>query len=166
MTTPTREVQTQDSQKKTPKEPKRQTLQVKRAKKGQGRPSKVENTNKGIVIREEPKKNHVNKPTQGTQLETKNDKGKRVGKRKDKLPFLSFLPKKKLPFVSNDEGKDHCLTGSKSRSLEDELRGPLGYQAVFMPAPGQIPFCPSGGTPPILGHPSRSSQSESVRSST
>ncbi|KAL8116025.1 hypothetical protein AgCh_022495 [Apium graveolens] len=154
MTTPTREIKTQDSHKMTPEEPKRQTLQVNRPKKGEGRQSKVKNTNKGNVVREEPERNHVN------------NKGKKGYKRKDKLPFLSFLPKKKLPFVSNnDQGKDHCLTGTQSRSLEDTLRGPLGYQAVFMPAPGQSPFSPARGTTPISGQLSGCSQSESVRSS-
>ncbi|KAL1831510.1 hypothetical protein ACET3Z_001161 [Daucus carota] len=55
--------------------------------------------------------------------------------------------------------------GNKSRSLEDALRGTLGYQAVFMPAPGHNPFRPAGGAPPLSSYPSRSSQSESMKPS-
>lgn len=163
MSTPTREVQTQDSLKKTRKEPKSRKLQVKGAKKGQERQSKVENTNKVIVIKEEAERNHV---AQGPQSDMKNDKGKNVDKGMDLSSFLSFVPRRKLPFMSNDDkAKDHCLTGTESRRLEDALRGPLGYQAVFVPSPDQSPFWPAGGTPPVLAHPPRSSQSESGRSS-
>ena len=113
----------------------------------------------------EPKRQKV-QVKRAKKSDTKNNKGNTFDKRKDKLPFLSFVPRKKLPFVSNnDEGKDHCLTGNKSRSLEDALRGTLGYQAVFMPAPGHNPFRPAGGAPPLSSYPSRSSQSESMKSS-
>ena len=45
------------------------------------------------------------------------------------------IPRKKLPFVKDDDpkGRDACLPTEESKRLEDNLRGEVGYQAYFMP---------------------------------
>ncbi|KAK1394130.1 hypothetical protein POM88_013186 [Heracleum sosnowskyi] len=67
-----------------------------------------------------------------------------------KPKFPAKIPKKKLPFVKNTDpaGKDFCLTGSKSKQLEANLRGIVGSEAVFVPTPGLTAYKPPTSSPP------------------
>lgn len=62
------------------------------------------------------------------------------------------IPRKKLPFVKDADprGKDFCLDGSNSNHLEESLRGEIGYQAIFMPTPGLLPYRPPRATTPAV----------------
>ncbi|KAL1815580.1 hypothetical protein ACET3Z_018154 [Daucus carota] len=43
--------------------------------------------------------------------------------------------------------------------IEDKLRGDLGFKAVFMPTPRQLPFRATGGIPPVSTPPISTPQS-------
>ncbi|XP_074338078.1 uncharacterized protein LOC141675268 [Apium graveolens] len=56
------------------------------------------------------------------------------------------VPKKKLPFVK-EAGGDVVKKGKDPTPFQENLLGPVGYKAVFMPTPGFVPFLPPRSTP-------------------
>ncbi|KAL8156941.1 hypothetical protein AgCh_001882 [Apium graveolens] len=80
------------------------------------------------------------------------------------FPFVNVL-KKKLPFV-NEAGDNVVKKGKDPTHFQENLLGPIGYKAVFMPTPGFVSFLPPRNTPEASTPPSfhlSSQQSSTTR---
>ena len=131
----------------------------------------------GIVIRE-PEEG--GKPqTQASQTGPVKDKGKAVEEEvpqsvwdileeqgedpteeqggEERLSFFTKIPKKKMPLMRGQETDEWEKSGKNYADFQEQLRGPTGYKAVFMPTPGhrrfQPPLSQQGGTPPVSTPP-------------
>lgn len=149
--------------KKTPKESRRQKLQIKR--------KIVEDLNEGSA---EPIINHdADKTTTAEAAKnlTSEEGARKVtdkGKEHAVARYMSdevFVPRKRLPLTpdSDPRGKKMCLSAEKSKQLEEALLGPVGYHAVFMPTPGHTKYLPTGATPPATDIPASKATLEPVR---
>ncbi|KAK1382318.1 hypothetical protein POM88_020053 [Heracleum sosnowskyi] len=144
--------------KKTPKEVKRQKLQIKRPVKkldSNGEDHVVPQTEEAVLTQTEEAVLTQTEEAVLTQTEeavlTQEEAPIIPPKKKPVKPkFPAKIPKKKLPFVKNTDpaGKDFCLTGSKSKQLEANLRGIVGSEAVFVPTPGLTAYKPPTSSPP------------------
>lgn len=107
-------------------------------------------------------------------LEVGKDKGGEPEKTKHPLPFLSQVPRKKMPWVRGEETEEWVKSGNNYATISNKLRGSIGRKAVFMPTPGHQPFAPprgtTRGTPPASTPPGsapsqQSNNSQSTRRS-
>ena len=101
---------------------------------------------------------HVNE-YDDTAIEEEEGDAQRI----EKLAFK--VPRKFMPFVNET---DELVVKKKKDPLvfQDNLRGPIGYQAIFMPNPGFVPFLPPQNTPPASTPPSHHVQASSQQSTT
>ncbi|KAL1823694.1 hypothetical protein ACET3Z_010472 [Daucus carota] len=83
-----------------------------------------------------------------------NDRGKFV----DELAFFKNFPRNKMPLLAG-QTEDWQESGRNYVAFQEKLRGDLGFKAVFMPTPGQLPFRATGGTPPVSTPPISTPQS-------
>ncbi|WOH01827.1 hypothetical protein DCAR_0521212 [Daucus carota subsp. sativus] len=83
-----------------------------------------------------------------------NDRGKYV----DELAFFKNFPRKKMPLIQG-QTEDWQESGRDYAAFQQKLRGDIGFKAVFMPTPGQLPFRATGGTPPVSTPPVPTTQS-------
>lgn len=82
----------------------------------------------------------------------KRDEETTTAKIKKHVPLK--VPRKHMPFANEAEDVWE-KTGKDPVAFQEKLRGPLGYQAVFMPTPGLVPFYPLRGTPPASTPPNQ-----------
>lgn len=75
----------------------------------------------------------------------------------ERLSFFTKIPKKKMPLMRGQETDEWEKSGKNYADFQEQLRGPTGYKAVFMPTPGhrrfQPPLSQQGGTPPVSTPP-------------
>ena len=70
-----------------------------------------------------------------------------IVEKEDPLSFLKTVPRKKFQFQRGEETNEWENMGRDYVGFQQQLRGPTGYKAVFMPTPGMVPFLPPRGTP-------------------
>ncbi|KAL1831585.1 hypothetical protein ACET3Z_001236 [Daucus carota] len=63
-----------------------------------------------------------------------------------------------MPLIQG-QTEDWQESGRDYAAFQQKLRGDIGFKAVFMPTPGQLPFRATGGTPPVSTPPVPTTQS-------
>lgn len=125
--------------KKISKELKRQKIQVRRGKYNLSKDTTIDATASGNL---EPKKGTMDATASPTNANT--DPKETTTPVVKKLPNMRNVSRKKLPFVEDDDptGRDICLTGTILMQLMNELRGKVGYQAIFNSATSLSTYMP------------------------